>query len=246
MLRQIDLSLAAVAMVSGGAAAAVAVVRSRSRVGVIAVIGAVVSALAVDRWVVGGVPAPALGELGVVAGLGAVVLAVVVGRGAWRLPGEPVDRVPPVLWIVLASLVGVWAGVPETSAAIVAAGVGVGMAAVLALGRLRLSGPAAIAMSVLPVVAAYQGAAGNVHALVGGGLCVTTLVVLAVAAPRRTMAGWRWRGGLAVHLLAALVAARQIAVDRDWAGTPGWVAVVVGLAVAAVALFRSAQSDEEL
>lgn len=245
MLRQIDLSLAAMALVAGGAAAAVAVVRGRSRVGVIAVFAAVLAALVADRRFVGGTPTPVVQELGVGAGVGALALAVVVGRGAWRLPGEPVDRVPPVLWLVVASLVGVWAAVPETSTAIVATGVSVGVAAVLALGGLRLSRPAVLVVSVLPVVAAYIGAAGNAHALVGGGLCVTTLVVLAVAAPMRPLAGWWWRGGVAVHLAAALVAARQIAIQRDWARTPGWAAVVVALAVAAAACFRAAQSAEE-
>jgi hypothetical protein len=150
--------------------------------------------------------------------------------------------VPPVVPLALASLVGVWAGVPETSAALLAAGVVTGLAAALRLvgGTLRPS--AAVAIGVAPAAAAVAGAVGDWHALVGGLLCSATLVALGTGPPVATVRVGPLAAATALQLAGGLVAARHVGIVGE-VGPPALIAglVSVGLAGLAAAVLRRGQ-----
>ena len=232
--------LLALALAAGGGLAEL-VRRGGRRVGALAVLAGLAVAWMGDRAFVHAVPRDAMSELG--PWVAAATMAAAVGWGAARLPLEPVAGLAPVLPLALASLVGVWAGVPETSAALLAAGVLGGMAIVMLLRPLPLSVTGAVVVGVLPIGAACIGAVGNAHALLGGGLVTATFVVLGLSPRVRSVSVSALAGGSAVHLVAALVAARQLGVRRDWDGAPIWIALVVTLAVVAAERLRAGQTD---
>ena len=232
--------LLALALVAGGGMAEV-VRRAGRRVGALAILAGLVAAWMGDRALLQAVPSDVVGDLAPWAAV--AVMAAAVGWGAARLPVEPVGGFAPVLPLALASLVGVWAGVPETSAALLTAGVLGGMAAAMFLRPVALSMPGAVLIGILPIGAACIGAVGNAHALVGGGLGSVTFVVLGLGPRIRAVSVSALSGGTAVHLAAALVAARALGVRRDWGGAPLWIALVVALAVVAAGLLRSGQTE---
>ena len=96
-------------------------------------------------------------------------------------------------------------------------------------------------MSVVPVAAACVGASGNAHALLGGLLCSTTFAALGAGPRIKEMPTLALIRGSVVHLTVAVVAARQIGVERDWHLAAVWVALVVGLALLAARMLRSDQ-----
>lgn len=232
--------LLALALAAGGGMAEV-VHRAGRRVGAPAILAGLVAAWMGDRALVQAVPSDVVGDLAPWMATG--VLAMAVGWGVARLPVEPVVGFAPVLPLALASLVGVWAGVPETSAALLAAGVLGGMAAVMFVRPVALSMAGTVVVGILPIGAACIGAVGNAHALVGGGLCSATLVVVGLGPRVRAVSVSALVGGTAVHLVAALVAARALGVRRDWDGAPLWIALVVALAVVAAGQLRSGQTE---
>jgi hypothetical protein len=101
--------------------------------------------------------------------------------------------------------------------------------------------PAALVIGVLPVGAAVVGAAGDPHALVGGLLCSGGLVALGAGPVVRAVSPSALALATGVQLVAALVAARQVAIVRDWDGTALPIAVVVGLSVVTAARLRRGQ-----
>jgi hypothetical protein len=230
MPRSVDLQLLALTGLVGVGIGWLASRRAgRGPVGALAVVVALLLAWVADRWFVQAVPRDLVDGLGPW-GAGAVVGGC-AGRGAARLPIALTAGVSPVVPLVLASLAGVWVGVPETSVALVAAGVIVGLVAGLRLGGGVLDRRAAVVVGVVPVIAAVAGAAGDRHALVGGLLCSTTLVALAVA-PRITAVAVRpLVVATALQLVGALLAGRQVGVVRD-----GSDATMVLAAAAAAAL----------
>lgn len=239
MPRSIDLQLLVVAMAAGAVVAWTAGRRRGGRVGTVAVLGALVLAGAADRRLVHALPREVVDGYGSWALAGAT--AVAVGWGAGRLPAAPTFGLPPVLPLALASLAGVWVGVPETSAAILAAGVLVGLAAVLVIGRVTVTPAAAIAVAVVPVGAACAGAADVGHALVGGLLCSATLVVIGLGPRVRVVPGTTLVGVTALHLAGALIAARHVGVSRDWGGTLPVAVLVIGLSLSAAVVLRRGQ-----
>jgi len=206
------------------------------------VAGALAVAWLADRAVVHAVPRHAEEGLGV--WLAGIATSVAVGWGASRLP-VAAGKVPPALPLALGSLLGVWVGVPETSAAILVAGVLGGVTGVVIARGVGLSRPGAVVAAVAPVGAACVGAAGNAHALVGGLLCSATFVVLGLGPRLRAVSVRALAAGSGVHLLGALVAGRQIGVHRDWQAAPAWIALVAGLAATAAWLLRAGQPDGE-
>ena len=211
----------------------------RGRVGAAGVVAALAVASVGDRILVHAVPRDPVGPVG--PWMAASVVAVLVGWGARRLPPVSVAGLPPVLPLALGSLVGVWAGVPETSAALLAGGVLGGVAVVAVALPVALSSRGAVVVSVVPVAAACVGAAGNTHALLGGLLCSTTFAALSAGPRIKEMPTLALIRGSVVHLTAAVVAARQIGVERDWHLAPVWVALVAGLALLAARMLRSDQ-----
>jgi hypothetical protein len=126
---------------------------------------------------------------------------------------------------LLASSVGVWAGVPETGPAIVVGGVIAGLT--LVSGRAGVTPTGAAVLTLAIGWAALAGAIGRPWASVGGALALGALPGLGVARvlPRR----WSRPAGpwlLAAHVVLAAIAARWIGV----APNAGWarVAVVLG------------------
>jgi hypothetical protein len=149
------------------------------------------------------------------AAVGVVVVAM-AGRGAVRLPTSP-GRVPLILLIVLAQLAGVWAGVPETSAAVIAAGLVGGATVVAALRGVVVRTSGSFALVALPVAATLVGAVGSPIPTVGGLLASALLVISGVtAARRRSLSRARTAGAVATQLAAAMTAARLVAVRPDW------------------------------
>jgi hypothetical protein len=140
-----------------------------------------------------------------------------------------------VVPLVLASLVGVWAGVPETSAAILAAGAVVGLATALWLGSGSLTRRGAAVLGVLPIGAAVVGAVGDRHALVGGLLCSGTLVGLAGRRKVESVSPRSVLVATALQLAASLVAARQIGIVRDGDGGTELLAGIVVIVLSALA-----------
>lgn len=241
MLRAVDLQLLAVAAAAGLTVAAGAVrARRGSAVGVVVVVGAAGLAWVGDRRFVHALPDDLVSG-----GRAWIAVAVAAGAawGARRLAAARVGAVPIVLPLALGSLIGVWAGVPETSAALLAGGVVGGVGVVVIVARRTLSRWATVAISVAPAGAALVGAAGQQHALVGGLLCSATFVVLGVGRPIGRVPVPAALRGVATHLALAGVAARQIAVDRDGALSWVWIAAVVGLALGAGWFLRAQRTD---
>jgi hypothetical protein len=135
----------------------------------------------------------------------------------------------------------VWLGVPETGPAVIVAGAIVGVAAMLPARAAVLRSRAAAVVGVLPVLGAVLGAAGERHALAGGLLCSTTLVLLA---PRRRIVAVS-AGAVAtatlLQLAAATVAGRHVGVARDWGGSLRPAALVVAVSAGAAATLRRDQ-----
>lgn len=241
MLRAVDLELLAVAAAAGLTIAAGAVrARRGSAVGVVVVVGAVGLAWVGDRRFVHALPDDLVSG-----GRAWIAVAVAAGAagGALRLAAARVGAVPIVLPLALGSLIGVWAGVPETSAALLAGGAVGGVGVVVVVARRGLSRWAAMAISVAPAAAALVGAAGQPHALVGGLLCSATFVVLAVGRPIGPVSVPAAVRSVAAHLVLAGVAARQIAVDREGPLSWAWIAVAAALALAAARFLRAQRTD---
>jgi len=160
------------------------------------------------------------------------IVIVLAGAGAAGLLADPaVDR----RWFAagaLASLAGVWAGVPETGPALLVGGSLAGLAGSAALARARLAPAAGIGLAAVVGWAALSGAAGRPWAAIGGTLC-TGLAPWSVLRPGRTRpTGSRSAGPLRIitHGLLVVLAARWIGVVPH----AGWARV------AAVALIGSA------
>ena len=245
MPRQVDLQLLAVAAAAGVLVCyVVGRWSSGRRVGVMAICGGLGLAAAGDRWLVDAVPRDVV--RGVVPWLFALAVGVAVAWGADRLPVTPTVGMPPVLPLALAALVGVWAGVPETSAAILAVGVLLGLALALLAGRLFVTRSAAVAIAVAPVGAACIGAVGEVHSLVGGFLCAAPVVAVGLGPVVRAVSGTALVQGTLLHLVVATVAARHLGVSRDWDAAFVVIPVILVLSVAIAAVLRQGQRATEL
>ena len=167
----------------------------------------------------------------------AAIVAILAGVGATRLLA---DSPANWAWLAVAALVsagGVWAGVPETAPALLAAG---GMAGLIAAARLtaaRWAPTAGLGLGLILGWAALTGAAGRPWAALGGALCsgVAPWFALPRRSPNRgnSLGARPWL--LGAHASIVFVAARWIGVDP----APGWgrVAIVIfaGVLVACAA-----------
>jgi hypothetical protein len=241
-VRSADVELLALAAASGALIALVAALGPRRRVGLVAVLVAVASAKLADRAFVDALPTELDGSRAL--WLGVAVVAFGVGIGASRLPPRPaVAQIPATVWLAAGSVVGVWAGVPETSPALLAAGVLVGATLSVVARRACYTAPALVVLAVAPAAAAGIGAAGDAHAALGGLLCSATFVLLAVGPQLGRVGPSALALAASLNLLAGLVAARQLAIGRDWDGALPWVALTLALSAgAAGALRRGARS----
>jgi hypothetical protein len=231
-VRTSDLQLLAIAWGAGAALALLAVARRRRPVGVVALMLALVLAVRLDRTHVHALPADSLDHLGPL--LLPLVAAVVVAWSARRVPaGQHL-----VLLLAGASLVGVWVGVPETSAALLGFGVLAGVAVATVVRRVTISRWAGVVVALVPVAATVVGAVGNRHALIGGLLCSSTVVLLGARPPRGDVPLDALVTGIAVHLTSAVVAARHVAISRDWDGSAVWIIVTLALAAVSASLLR--------
>jgi len=170
-----------------------------------------------------------------------VVITLAGGLGAARLLADPAVGWGWVAAGSLASAAGVWAGVPETGAALLAGGGLTGLAAAAVVTRSRWGPTAGFGVAAVVGWAALSGAAGRPWAAVGGALCTGLAPWFALRPPRRVIRPDRSRGPwlLGAHALLVIVAARWIGVVAD----AGWgrVAIVAaaGLAVAVTAARRA-------
>jgi hypothetical protein len=169
----------------------------------------------------------------------ATVAAVLIGlsgaRGAACLLRRP-GYWPSVAAGALVSAAGVWAAVPETGPALLAAGCLTGLFATAAITRSRWGPQAGVGVAVLLAWAVLSGAAGRPWAVVGGALCAGVAPWLGLR-PLLPSVSWGWTPGpwlLGVHAGLVLLASRWIGiVPNPGAGRVVTVAVV-GLAVAVV------------
>jgi hypothetical protein len=155
-------------------------------------------------------------------GAGAVI-TVLAGAGAAHLLA---DSVTHWAWVAAGALIsagGVWAGVPETGPAVLAAGGILGLAAAAGLTRARWTSTAGWGVACVLGWAALSGAAGRPWAALGGALCTGVAPWLALASlfsgrrPSRKSGPWL----LGAHLALVILAARWIGVDPH----AGWIRV---------------------
>jgi hypothetical protein len=143
--------------------------------------------------------------VGLLAGVGAMHLHRVDGHGV-VVPG-----------LVLAALVGMWLGVPETSHVIVAGALVVSVAGV----TLVSSWPSATVPVLLPVLALAAGVLGAVgisQATAAACLAIAPLGMVVVAPPVAMPARRASVLSVGLAVTAGLVAARHLGVNRDWDG----------------------------
>ena len=170
-----------------------------------------------------------------------VVMTLLAGAGTARLLADPAIHQGWVAAGGLVSVVGVWAGVPETGPVLLVGGALMGLAAMAALTRAHWAPSAGVGAAALLGWAALSGAAGRPWAALGGTLCTGVAPWCAVhwlLAPGRGSRGPRpWL--LAAHMVLVVLAARWIGVDPH----AGWVRVViVGLAGGVVAIVHRPQA----
>jgi hypothetical protein len=165
--------------------------------------------------------------------VGAIVMTL-AGVGAAHLLADPATHWG---WVGAAALIssgGVWAGVPETGPALLAAGGIVGLTAIAGLTTARWVPAAGMGLAVVLGWAALSGSAGRPWAALGGALCAGVAPWFALPkpfpVPRRGLNTRPWL--LGAHVVIVLLAARWIGVNPD----AGWgrVAIVVfaGIVVA--------------
>jgi hypothetical protein len=160
-----------------------------------------------------------------------VIVTMLAAAGAVRFLADPAIHWAWVAAAALISAAGVWAGVPETGPALLAAGGLLGLVATAGLTRVRLAPSAGVGMAAVLGWAALSGAAGRPWAALGGTLCTGVAPWFAFAwlfpSPRRRREPRPWL--LGAHLALVILAARWIGVDPH----AGWGRVAV-MAVAGV------------
>jgi hypothetical protein len=153
------------------------------------------------------------------------VVTVLAGAGAVRLLSDPAVHWGWVAAGGLVSVVGVWAGVPETSPALLVGGALFGLAAMSALTRAPWAPSAGMGAAAILGWAALSGAAGRPWAALGGTLCAGVapwFTLRWLMAPRCGSRGPRpWLFG--AHMALVFLAARWIGVDPH----AGWARVVI-------------------
>lgn len=160
-------------------------------------------------------------------------VSVLAGAGAAHLLADSATHWAWVAAGALISVAGVWAGVPETGPAILAAGGIFGLAAAASLTGARWSSTAGWGVASVVGWAALSGAAGRPWATLGGALCTGIAPWLALASPSSGRRPSRISGPwvLGAHLALVILAARWIGVDPH----AGWIRVgivaFVGIAV---------------
>jgi hypothetical protein len=236
MIRSVDVQLTVAATAS-----AVVVVLARGRwlpgrtVGATTVAVALLVAIVVDRrWIEAlsaerGMPERwlVLVGWGVLVGVGAARAARRDASGL-ALPG-----------LCAAAGVGIWLGVPETSYAILAVGLIVGLAVGgrMISGTLRPSGAAA--MALLLVIAGSRGAVDIDQALVGAVLATAPLVALGVVPMRHDPSDRAVAGSIVLALIEGVCAGRLVGVHRTWDGLVLAGALCVVLASASAYAWRA-------
>jgi hypothetical protein len=166
----------------------------------------------------------------VVAGVIGVALA---GTGAVRLIADPAGSWTWAAAAALISVAGVWAGVPETGPALLAAGALVALVATAGVTRARWAPTAGIGLAAVIGWAALSGAAGRPWAAVGGALCTGLapwIGLRSLFAPLNlSPSAGPWL--LGSHVALVIIAARWIGVDPQ----AGW-ARVAAVAFAGIAV----------
>lgn len=155
------------------------------------------------------------------------VVTMLAGAGASRCLA---DRATHWAWVAAAALIsaaGVWAGVPETGPALLAAGGLIGLVVITALTGASWAPAAGVGVAAVLGWGALSGAAGRPWAALGGALCAGVApwlpLRLMIPTPRgrsgRTPRPWP----LGAHAALVLLAARWIGVDPH----AGWGRVVI-------------------
>jgi hypothetical protein len=145
----------------------------------------------------------------------------------------------------LISAVGVWAAVPETGPAVLAAGCLIGLAAMAAATGSELSPSAGAGMAAILGWAALTGAVGRPWATIGGVLCTGAapwfafMPLLSVAERRRQLGLWF----LCAHAGLAALAARWIAADPHAGWTRAGTLAAAGVVLAAFTRLRPTGRD---
>lgn len=239
MPRGADLELLAVAaLVALAVGLTAARLRAPRRIGAAAVLVAVAVAVAADRSLLHALPErwPDGRSTWV-----SVLAVALVAAGARRLPVAPTVGLAPVVPLGLAALAGVWLGVPETSAALVAAGGLAGTGLALLVTRAQVRASAVPVLAALPVAATWIGAAGEGHALAGGLLAVLPLALVGVGPPVARVGPLPLAVAVVLHGTLAVVAARHVGVARGGDSVAGPLVVVTVLAVVEVIVLRRGQ-----
>ena len=167
------------------------------------------------------------------------IVTVLAGAGAVRILADPRIHWAWVAAAAVSSAAGVWAGVPETGPALVAAGGIAGLAGAAALTGAHWEPAAGLGLAAVVGWAALSGAAGRPWAALGGALCtgVAPWFALRPVFRRRRPSPRPWL--LAAHVALVVLAARWIGVHPH----AGWGRVaVVALAGMAVAMVSRRQA----
>lgn len=167
---------------------------------------------------------PRLGDAMVVPG---AIVTVLAALGARDCLGNRAIRWGWVAVAALISAAGVWAGVPETGPALLAAGGLVGLVATAALTGAYWAPGAGVGVAAVLGWAALSGASGRPWAAAGGVLCTGVAPWLAfrrrILTPSRNwsqpLSPWLLGG----HMALVLLAARWIGVEAR----AGWGRVVI-------------------
>ena len=154
-----------------------------------------------------------------------LIVTLVGGVGTRRLLADPSTHWGWVATGALMSVAGVWAGVPETGPALLAAGAIFGLAGSAALTGARWAPTAGIAVAAVLGWAALSGAAGRPWAALGGALCTGVAPWLALWPPfwapsRSRSPSLRLLGA---HMALVILAARWIGVNPH----AGWGRVAI-------------------
>jgi hypothetical protein len=137
------------------------------------------------------------------------------------------DSAIPWAWVAAAALIsaaGVWAGVPETGPALLAAGGLLGLFVTAGLTRAHLAPSAGVGMAAVLGWAALSGAVDRPWAALGGAMCTGAAPWVALHLPFPRLTGKQHRQWLLVaHAALVILAARWIGVDPR----AGWGRVAV-------------------
>lgn len=166
------------------------------------------------------------------------IVTVLAGAGAWLYLA---DRATNWVWVAAAALMsvaGVWAGVPETGPALLAAGGLIGLVVTAALTGACWAPAAGTGVTTVLGWAALSGAAGRPWAALGGALCTGVAPWLALRPLFPTRSGSRNQRSrpwlLGAHMALVFLAARWIGVEPH----AGWgrvtIVVFAGIVVAMV------------